>query len=144
MAVGSPYYNDKKGGSSVPGAVYIMTFDDVTGNFTTDQILLGDVSYDYFGTDVALDGNTLLVGAPQYDVKDGTVTRNAAGAAFVYKRNATNMFVRVQTIVGRSLAHCTAAEEASAIGPVAYGMVVAVVVPPQDPPLLPRIFAVPA
>jgi hypothetical protein len=84
-AIGSPYVD---AGTSAAGAVYLYTHDPVTGTWTEAPRLLSShpQTNDFFGSDVALRGGTLVVGASglTHDALD-----MAGGAFFLTKSGAT-------------------------------------------------------
>ena len=67
------------GGNTLQGKVYVFAQD--AGNWTQGQVLTADdgASNDLFGTSLALDGNTAIVGAPTL-----TYNFNHAGWAYVF------------------------------------------------------------
>ena len=73
---------------SAPGSVHIYS-KQVDNTFLLNTIindvLPGDRAYDYFGTAVklSLDGNYLVVGAPQFDTNDSTYWVNDGGIAIL-------------------------------------------------------------
>lgn len=82
--------------ASSSGAAYVFVRN---GETWTQQAYLkasNTGGNDFFGTDVAISGDTLIVGAPLEDSKDGGVngdgndnTANASGAAYVFVRNGS-------------------------------------------------------
>tara|TARA_A100001234_G_scaffold126636_1_gene111102 strand:- start:9744 stop:16739 length:6996 start_codon:yes stop_codon:yes gene_type:complete len=83
IAIGSPY-ND--GGGSNRGAVYIFTRNtagDLTSGWTQrTKLQYGNIN-DYFGFGVALEGDTLVIGAPDWDHHSTT----DSGLVYIYKRD---------------------------------------------------------
>lgn len=77
LVVGAPYYNAPD--SVYTGAVYIFDLNqmaDTTAHQVAKIMLSDTAALAYFGTDVAIQGDTLIVGAPG---------KNRSGRAFVYK-----------------------------------------------------------
>ena len=79
------------------GAAYVYTkpatdggWADSTGTETVELTASGGAADDEFGISVAVDGETVVVGAHQHDVTDGTNTYENAGAAYVYTKPATD------------------------------------------------------
>ncbi len=83
LAVGAPF--DTIGANASQGSVYIFTRSDV--GWTQQQKLTGSESAvnDIFGVSVALDGDTLAVGAPF----DEVLSRRAQGSVYVFTRNVS-------------------------------------------------------
>jgi hypothetical protein len=81
----------------------------------------GDVSFiQQFGTSVALDGATLIVGAPASDIYNGSITVFSTGAAFIYGLNATAIpafggsdFLTIQSPPGTFLTNVIAIDPAT-------------------------------
>jgi len=75
------------------GAIY--SFSDSGSGWVQDPPVLtpvrsGDVSFiQQFGASVALDGASLIVGAPASDINNGSTFVYVTGAAFIYGLNAT-------------------------------------------------------
>ena len=84
-------YGEDTGGSRT-GAAYVFERDSETGVWGTDQTThyeetqilrpFDDAVEDYFGYDVDIDGNNIIIGAPYEDTGGG-----AAGAAYIYNAN---------------------------------------------------------
>jgi hypothetical protein len=74
IAAGAINYSNNSG----QGAVYIFTGSG--SSWSQQTKILGEASGDYFGQDVSVDGDNLLVGAPY---------AGTGGAAFVYTRSGT-------------------------------------------------------
>ena len=94
LAVGA--WNDDDGNGSNSGAVYLFTKDGstwtktlkISENHTGHQELSVDLNHlDTFGFSVALEGNTLAVGAPNADTEDGA--KNNIGAVYLFTNNGT-------------------------------------------------------
>jgi hypothetical protein len=66
------------------GAVYVFTRTGTNWVLEAKLYPLGAKSKDVFGSAVAVDGNTILVGAPGY-----SVLGNTSGAAYVFSRSGT-------------------------------------------------------
>ncbi len=78
IAVGSPYQ-----GAANQGAVYVFEGTDSTFTQVRKLTLEDAVSQDQFGSQLAIDGDVLVVGAQNADSDDEVNT----GAAFVYRRS---------------------------------------------------------
>jgi hypothetical protein len=77
LVVGSPY-DDDLGSSS--GAAYVFRYDGATW-VEEAKLLAADLAAgDKFGNAVAIDGDTLVVGAPYHDAGE-----NDSGAAYVFR-----------------------------------------------------------
>jgi hypothetical protein len=90
--------SSESGGLTGSGAVYVFTRNGT--NWTQQQKLLPSVraANDQFGAAVALDADTLVVGAPH---PSGTT---ATGSAFVFVRNGTNWTEQAQLIASDAAA----------------------------------------
>ena len=77
--VGADRVNDKK------GSAYIYTRDS-SGEWTQATKLDGEATGDQFAWSVAVDGDTVVVGAHAYDVSDGTDTLPNSGAVYVFTK----------------------------------------------------------
>jgi len=78
VLVGAPYEDE---GSKDAGAAYVFVRNGGSWNQQAKLMALDAKPYDWFGYSVALDGDTVLVGAP-YEATGGS----AAGAAYVFVR----------------------------------------------------------
>jgi ribosomal protein S16 len=78
IVVGSPYQ-----GAANQGAVYVFEGTDSTFTQVRKLTLDDAVAQDQFGTQLAIDGDVLVVGAQNADSDDAVNT----GAAFVYRRS---------------------------------------------------------
>ena len=96
-ASATPHINGHEGDNSAPGAgaVYLFERSGLTWVQTAYLKPSTPGAGDAFGTAIALDGDTLLVGAPQEDSASNTVDGDAAndgapnaGAVFVFERRA--------------------------------------------------------
>jgi hypothetical protein len=81
MVVGAPFHDHP---AADQGAVYVLTRYNATAFLEVQEISVGSAG-DTFGLSVAIDGDTLVVGAPNHDV---TVGGNE-GAAYVYVKSGT-------------------------------------------------------
>ena len=82
--VGADRANSRK------GSVYIFTRES-TGNWTQQAELEGEVAGDQFGWSVAVDGDTVVVGAHAYDGKDASnTTLLNSGAVYVFTKPDTD------------------------------------------------------
>ena len=66
------------------GAVSIYTRDNSSGTWVLSQVLSGNSSGDYFGSSVAIKGDTIVVGA-----RGATGYASGSGAVYLYTRNAS-------------------------------------------------------
>jgi hypothetical protein len=80
LAVGSPYDDDTGVGDA--GAVYVFTGSGTAWNLQSELTASDSAFADLLGWSVALDGDTLVAGAPQRD----SATAEDAGAAYVFVR----------------------------------------------------------
>ena len=79
--VGADRENDKT------GSAYIFTRDSATGEWSREAKLDGEAAGDQFGWSVAVDGDTVVVGAHAYDGEDdGGNTLINSGSAYVFTR----------------------------------------------------------
>ncbi len=80
------------------GAAYVYVHNEMEGWKQEAYIKSGNnESYDYFGTTISVDGDTIAVGAPGEDSIENTITNGdtvavdntawSSGAVYVYKRN---------------------------------------------------------
>ena len=81
--VGADRANNRK------GSVYIFTRDS-SGDWTQQVKLEGEDTGDQFGWSVAVDRDTVVVGAHAYDVSDGTDTLPNSGAVYVFTKPDTD------------------------------------------------------
>ncbi len=83
LAIGNNSHDTKTAGNA--GSVYVYTFDG--SSWTEQQMLVASDAgnHTFLGSDVALDGDTLLAGAEQHDV--GANIRQ--GAAYVFTRSGS-------------------------------------------------------
>ena len=90
---------------SEPGSAYVFSFDDST--WEEEQILTTDneEAGDYFGAALAIDGDALVVGAPQF-LPPFTMETVAPGSAHVFKLDADNNWHE----------HCLLPSEAAGFG----------------------------
>ncbi|MCG3164153.1 MAG: hypothetical protein JMDDDDMK_05636 [Acidobacteria bacterium] len=91
LVVGAPRTDYSAGADQ--GAVFVYARNGATWTFR-QVILAGDAApYDYFGAAVALDGNTILIGAPFDDVEfsDDGLARDQ-GSAYVYTRDGAGLW----------------------------------------------------
>ncbi len=78
--------------AGAPGSAYVFVRDPATGNWIQQAKLLASdgAAYDQFGGSVAIQGNTVVVGAPSRDE-----TGPDSGSAYVFERNpATNLWTQ--------------------------------------------------
>ncbi|MDD3375569.1 MAG: FG-GAP repeat protein, partial [Candidatus Omnitrophica bacterium] len=87
--VGSPY-DDDNGNNS--GSVYIYTKN--AGTWVYSQKIKESNAIDYFGQSVAISGDVIAVGAP-LDDENGM----NAGAAYIFKKNASGIWVKINKII---------------------------------------------
>lgn len=94
VLVGAPYAEDANGDST--GVAYVFTRAG-PGIWNQEAKLVADdvESGDSFGGAVSLDGDRALVGASLADTADGS----AAGAAYVFARDATGTWTQEATLV---------------------------------------------
>ncbi len=91
VVVGAPL----AGGSNQPGAAYVFVRSGTS--WTQQAILTGgpfQQNFGGFGTDVAIDGNTILVGAPFYQAATATL----GGQCFAFTRTGTTWGNQTQII----------------------------------------------
>lgn len=83
----SMFNNTIVAGSPGENAAYILSYQNDTGNFTYEQKLTHPslVGNDRFGSSVSINGNYVVVGAPQTNI-----SYSADGAVFVFKRGDSN------------------------------------------------------
>ncbi len=81
--IGARFYDDDGGGS---GAVYVYLRDPETKKWQeeTKLVMTGAAAGDNFGSSVAIDGDTIVVGAPQDDINVGS---DFHGSAHVFTRS---------------------------------------------------------
>jgi hypothetical protein len=118
--VAGSYYDDHEGGESAGSAyVYIRSGGSGTGGWTQQAKLVASdaAAGDYFGRSVAIDGNTILVGAYYDDHAGG----QDAGAAYVFVCQAG-----VWTQEAKLIAFDAAANDLFGISVALQGDVVAV------------------
>lgn len=91
LVVGAPFQDtDESGSSSVSDAGAAFVFNRNSGTWTQTQKLVAQglnarITSDLFGTAVATDGTTILIGAPgQSYGSTGAATAASAGAVFAY------------------------------------------------------------
>lgn len=84
MLVGSPYHDEDACGCDNTGAVYVYK-KNASGDWVYKQKLEADDGgqYDHFGSSVAKDGNTIVIGSTGSDINN--VARS--GAAYVFEYN---------------------------------------------------------
>ncbi|MGB5325545.1 MAG: FG-GAP repeat protein, partial [Pseudomonadales bacterium] len=91
-ALGAPLA-DCDGGGTNCGAVYIYRFE--AGLWLEKQAIKGAVPGEFFGASLAMQGDTLVIGATEQDISDPQpgscfeVINNCSGAARVFTRNVT-------------------------------------------------------
>ena len=104
LAVGAYYedssYHDDPSNNELPdsGAVYVFTRDDVTWSQQAYLKASNIGAGDWFGSSVALEANTLVVGARQEDGLLGDSLSDAAnnsGAAYVFERAIDNTWSQI-------------------------------------------------
>ncbi|MBT3980661.1 MAG: hypothetical protein HOE90_04860 [Bacteriovoracaceae bacterium] len=95
MAVIGAPFNDDDGTNS--GSAYVYMFDPSSNSWSQDAILKSSdaASYDYFGSSVAIDGWTIVVGA----YGDGDAKSSTGGAAYVFQYNSySNTWVEIKKL----------------------------------------------
>ncbi len=95
IVIGAPLVNS--GTSQDTGAVYVFVRDPETGDFTELQRLIGvdTTANDKFGSAVDVDGNTIVVGAPE----DDSATLTDSGSVYVFVRDpSTGNFTQQQKL----------------------------------------------
>jgi len=68
------------------GSVYIFTLDDNGWSQQAKLVASDGEVHDHFGSSIAIKGNTVVIGAPDDDVKG----KEAQGAAYTFTRNGGN------------------------------------------------------
>jgi hypothetical protein len=83
IVIGAPLVNS--GTSQDTGAVYVFVRDPETGDFSELQRLIGadTTANDKFGSAVDVDGNTIVIGAPE----DDSATLTDSGSVYVFVRD---------------------------------------------------------
>ena len=91
--VGSPFHDTNDNNNS--GAAYVFTRDDAGAWRQRAKLIASDgVAGDEFGISVAVDGDTIVVGAPQHDIGgDG----NKEGASYVFTKPANGWETATET-----------------------------------------------
>jgi hypothetical protein len=91
LVVGAPFQDtDESGSSSIANAGAAFVFNRNSGNWTQTQKLVAQglnarIASDLYGSSVATDGTTILIGAPgQSYGSTGAATAASAGAVFAY------------------------------------------------------------
>jgi hypothetical protein len=112
--IGAPFHNEDVSGQ---GAAWIFARDPATGSWSERKRLTASDfgTNNHFGTSVAIDGDTVLVGAPGNDI----VFDVDQGSAYVFERNAggANQWGEVREIFCPDAVAC-----ATDVGPVgAFG-----------------------
>ena len=106
LVIGAPYHDYDAASSNYvgnSGAAYVYTRSGTTWSLEQKIVATGTNarnSYDYFGHSVAIDSETVVIGAysQDYDASGANLVSNA-GAAFVYKRSGTTWSLE-QKLVG--------------------------------------------
>lgn len=76
-------------GSSQPGKTYLYLLDVATGNWEEHKLTASDAGrYDHFGSSVAIDGATAIIGAKDADAAGTAVS--GPGAAYVFVEVSVN------------------------------------------------------
>jgi len=89
IVIGAPFTADQ---GPLSGSVYI--FDAITGN-QIDKIIADDTdAFDWFGRDLAVDGNTLVIGAYPKELPGG-----GFGSVYIYDLSTNQMVDRVDNPV---------------------------------------------
>lgn len=97
IAVGAPMRGcgPSHGHATECGAVYLFERDPASGWIETQKLVAADgASLDWFGWNVALDGDTLVVGA--YGADDNGPD---AGAAYVFERDAGGVWIETRKLI---------------------------------------------
>ena len=103
-AIGAPFEDDDANGANfvnAAGAVYIFQKDEKGTWHEVQKIVASDrAASDYFGNYVSLSGDYLIAGArlADYDANGGNYL-SAAGAAYIFERNTSGVWVEVQKLV---------------------------------------------
>lgn len=87
-------------GNNFQGAVYFYRRDATSGEWVLAQKLTASDGQrgDFFGSDVALDGDTALIGAHSVSTNNDPDNPNLVGAAYVFTRGADGVWTQTQRL----------------------------------------------